>query len=53
MSHSSRQHSAAPNDPELEVRHSRAASQKYQTDLTAQRSSQRLKEALLQIAGRP
>jgi glycosyltransferase involved in cell wall biosynthesis len=40
-------------DPELRARYGRAARQKYEADLTAQRFEQRLKETLLQIANRP
>jgi glycosyltransferase involved in cell wall biosynthesis len=40
-------------DPELRARYGRAARQKYESDLTAQRFEERLREVLLQIAGRP
>jgi len=39
-------------DPELRARYGRAVRQKYESDLTAQRFEQRLKETLLQIANR-
>jgi glycosyltransferase involved in cell wall biosynthesis len=40
-------------DPDLRARYGRAARQKYEADLTAQRFEQRLREVLLQIASRP
>jgi glycosyltransferase involved in cell wall biosynthesis len=40
-------------DPDLRARYGRAARQKYEADLTARRFEERLREVLLQIAGRP
>lgn len=39
--------------PDLRARYGRAARQKYEADLTAQRFEERLREVLLQIASRP
>ncbi len=40
-------------DPDLRARYGRAARQKYETDLTAQRFEERLGEVLLQVVHRP
>jgi glycosyltransferase involved in cell wall biosynthesis len=40
-------------DADLRARYGRAARQKYEADLTAQRFEERLREVLLQIAERP